>query len=119
MAQLFFTRRPSIINRHRRFWPVRLLDDPTGWANTRAPSSAAGGRTGALRYRHRRPGSTSTGETRRRATMGQARDAADRMTAAATTSRDLEALAACYSENAGAVTPDQGEITGREGITEV
>jgi len=50
--------------------------------------------------------------------MGQARDAADRMTAAVTTSRDLKALAACYSENAVAVTPDQGEITGREGITE-
>jgi ketosteroid isomerase-like protein len=50
--------------------------------------------------------------------MGEARDAADRMTAAATTSRDLTALAACYSENAVAMTPDQGEITGREGITE-
>jgi len=50
--------------------------------------------------------------------MGQARDAADRMTTAMTTSRDLKALAACYSENAAAVTPDQGEITGREGTTE-
>ncbi len=50
--------------------------------------------------------------------MGEARDAADRMTAAVTTSRDLKALAECYSENAVAMTPDQGEITGREGITE-
>jgi ketosteroid isomerase-like protein len=50
--------------------------------------------------------------------MGEARDVADRMTAAVTTSRDLEALAACYSEDAVAITPDQGEITGRDGIIE-
>jgi ketosteroid isomerase-like protein len=50
--------------------------------------------------------------------MGEARDAADRMTAAVTTARDLKALAECYSENAVAMTPDQGEITGRDGITD-
>ena len=50
--------------------------------------------------------------------MGEAREVADRMTAAVTTSRDLNALAKCYSEDAVAITPDQGEITGREGITE-
>ena len=50
--------------------------------------------------------------------MGQARDAADRMTAAVTTSRDLKELAECYSENAVAITPDQGELSGRESITE-
>ena len=50
--------------------------------------------------------------------MGEARDAADRMTAAVTTSRDLEELAECYRENAVAITPDQGELSGRESITE-
>jgi hypothetical protein len=48
--------------------------------------------------------------------MGEARDAADRMTAAVTTSRDLKELAECYSENAVAITPDQGELSGRESI---
>jgi ketosteroid isomerase-like protein len=50
--------------------------------------------------------------------MGEARDAADRMTAAVTTSRDLKELAECYRENAVAITPDQGELSGRESITE-
>ncbi|MDT0353833.1 nuclear transport factor 2 family protein [Pseudonocardia charpentierae] len=50
--------------------------------------------------------------------MGQARDAADRMTAAVTTSRDLKELAECYRENAVAITPDQGKLSGRESITE-
>jgi ketosteroid isomerase-like protein len=50
--------------------------------------------------------------------MGEAREAADRMTAAVTTARDLKALAACYSEDAVAVTPDQGELRGRDAITD-
>jgi ketosteroid isomerase-like protein len=50
--------------------------------------------------------------------MGEAREAADRMTAAMTTARDLTALAALYSEDAVVITPDQGEIRGREAITE-
>ena len=50
--------------------------------------------------------------------MGQARDAADRMTAALTTSRDLKELAECYSENAVAITPDRGELSGRKSIIE-
>jgi ketosteroid isomerase-like protein len=49
--------------------------------------------------------------------MGEAREAGDRMTAAAT-SKDFNALAACYSEDAVAITPDQGEVTGREAIRE-
>ena len=47
--------------------------------------------------------------------MGEAREVLDRMTAA-TMSNDLAALEACYAEDAVAVTPDRGEITGREAI---
>ena len=50
--------------------------------------------------------------------MGEAREAADRMTAAVTTARDLKALAECYSEDAVAITPDQGELRGRDAITD-
>jgi predicted ester cyclase len=50
--------------------------------------------------------------------MGKARDAADRLTAAALTDKDLNAVAECYSESAVAVTPDQGEITGRDGLVD-
>ncbi len=50
--------------------------------------------------------------------MGEARDAADQMIAAVTTSRDLKELDECYSEDAVAITPDQGELSGRESITE-
>ena len=50
--------------------------------------------------------------------MGEARELADRLTDAVMTLKDLEAIAACYSENAVAVTPDEGEITGRDGIVE-
>ena len=50
--------------------------------------------------------------------MGEARDAADQMIAAVTTSRDLKELAECYSEDAVAITPDQGELSGRKSITE-
>jgi ketosteroid isomerase-like protein len=50
--------------------------------------------------------------------MGEARELADRLTDAVMTLKDLEAIAACYSDNAVAVTPDEGEITGRDGIVE-
>src|SRR5688572_12287164 len=49
-------------------------------------------------------------------TMGEARDVADRMTAAAMESRDVKAVAACYADEAVAITPDQGQITGRDSI---
>jgi ketosteroid isomerase-like protein len=49
--------------------------------------------------------------------MGDAREVMDRMTAAVM-GQDFDAAAACYSENAVAVTPDQGEIRGRQAIIE-
>jgi ketosteroid isomerase-like protein len=51
----------------------------------------------------------------REATMGDAREVMDRVTAAVM-GQDFDAAAACYAENAVAVTPDQGEIRGREAI---
>jgi len=48
--------------------------------------------------------------------MGEAREAADRLTAAILSGGDDEAVAACYTEDAVAMTPDQGRITGRNGI---
>jgi ketosteroid isomerase-like protein len=47
--------------------------------------------------------------------MGQAREAMDRVTKSALSS-DFEALRSVYAEDAEAVTPDQGTITGREAI---
>ena len=47
--------------------------------------------------------------------MGEAREAMDRVTAA-TNSRDATAVGNCYAEDAVVVTPDQGEIRGRESI---
>lgn len=47
--------------------------------------------------------------------MGQARDVMDRLTTAITT-KDTEALKACYAADAVTRTPDQGEITGRDAI---
>jgi ketosteroid isomerase-like protein len=49
--------------------------------------------------------------------MGQAREVFDRFNAALLNG-DLDAAAACYAEDAVAVTPDQGEIMGRDGIIE-
>ncbi len=49
--------------------------------------------------------------------MGQAREVFDRFNAALL-SGDLDAAAACYADDAVAVTPDQGEIRGREEIKE-
>jgi len=48
--------------------------------------------------------------------MGQARDVMDRLTTAMS-AKDKETLAGCYAEDAVAFTPDEGELTGREGIT--
>ncbi|MFC9247637.1 nuclear transport factor 2 family protein [Streptomyces sp. NPDC057136] len=50
--------------------------------------------------------------------MGQAREVMDRLTEALTTTNDLKAIAELYAEDAVAFTPDQGEIRGRESITE-
>ena len=47
--------------------------------------------------------------------MGDAREVMDRVTAAVI-SQDFDAAAACYAESAVAVTPDQGEVRGREAI---
>lgn len=48
--------------------------------------------------------------------MGQAREVMDRLTDAITTHPDLKALAALYAEDAVAITPDGGEIHGRDDI---
>lgn len=48
--------------------------------------------------------------------MGQAREVMDRLTTAMT-ARDKETQASCYAADAVAVTPDQGEITGQEAIS--
>ncbi|MFI1254749.1 nuclear transport factor 2 family protein [Streptomyces netropsis] len=50
--------------------------------------------------------------------MGQARETMDRLTEALTTAKDLKTVAECYAEDAVAVMPDEGEIRGRENITE-
>ena len=47
--------------------------------------------------------------------MGDAREVMDRVSAAVV-GQDFAAAAACYAEKAVAVTPDQGEIRGREAI---
>ncbi|NUT25615.1 MAG: SnoaL-like domain-containing protein [Streptomyces sp.] len=50
--------------------------------------------------------------------MGQAREVMDRLTDAVTTHPDLKALGELYADDAVAVTPDGGEIHGRDGIVE-
>jgi ketosteroid isomerase-like protein len=50
--------------------------------------------------------------------MGEARDIADQLTAAVMDLKDLTAVAACYRDDAVAITPDRGQITGRDGIVE-
>jgi ketosteroid isomerase-like protein len=47
--------------------------------------------------------------------MGQARDVMDRLTEAVF-AQDFDTLAEVYAEDAVAVTPDQGEISGRDAI---
>ena len=49
--------------------------------------------------------------------MGEAREVMDRLTAALD-AHDVKAAAECYATDAVAVTPDQGEIRGREAIAE-
>ncbi len=49
--------------------------------------------------------------------MGQARDLLDRMTNAMF-SGDAETLRDCYAEDAVAVTPDSGEVRGRDAIVD-
>ena len=49
--------------------------------------------------------------------MGEAREAMDRVTDAIVRG-DWEGVAACYSEDAVAVTPDMGEIKGAEDIAD-
>lgn len=50
--------------------------------------------------------------------MGQAREVMDRLTEALTTTRDPKAIAACFAQDAVAVTPDAGELRGRDTIVE-
>jgi hypothetical protein len=47
--------------------------------------------------------------------MSEARDVMDRLTEAVL-AHDLEGVAACYAEDAVGVTPDQGEIRGRDAL---
>ncbi|MEV5490669.1 nuclear transport factor 2 family protein [Streptomyces bobili] len=50
--------------------------------------------------------------------MGQAREVMDRLTEALTTRRDLKAIGELYAQDAVAVTPDAGEVRGRDDIVE-
>jgi ketosteroid isomerase-like protein len=50
--------------------------------------------------------------------MGQAREVMDRLTAAATETKDFQAVAECYTNDAVAITPDQGELRGGEAIAD-
>jgi len=50
--------------------------------------------------------------------MGEAREVMDRLTEALTTHPDLKVIAELYAEDAVAVTPDEGELHGRDDIVE-
>jgi ketosteroid isomerase-like protein len=50
--------------------------------------------------------------------MGEARDLMDRVTGAVTKGNDRKAIEECYAADAVALTPDQGEIRGRQQIAE-
>ncbi|MGR8008499.1 nuclear transport factor 2 family protein [Streptomyces hypolithicus] len=50
--------------------------------------------------------------------MGQPREVMDRLTEAFTTTKDVKAVMECFAQDAVAVTPDVGEIRGREAIGE-
>jgi ketosteroid isomerase-like protein len=50
--------------------------------------------------------------------MGEAREVMDRLNAAAFERKDFKAAAECYADGAVVVTPDQGELIGREAIAE-
>ena len=47
--------------------------------------------------------------------MGEAREAMDRLTKAFI-DQDFDAVASCYAQDAVAITPDQGEVRGRDAI---
>ncbi|MGH3656861.1 MAG: ester cyclase [Micromonosporaceae bacterium] len=47
--------------------------------------------------------------------MGEAREVMDRLYQALV-SKDIKAVANCYAENVVAMTPEQGEIKGRDGL---
>jgi hypothetical protein len=49
--------------------------------------------------------------------MSEAREVLDRLTAAVV-AKDAQAVAGCYTEDAVAVTPDEGELRGRDRIAE-
>jgi ketosteroid isomerase-like protein len=49
--------------------------------------------------------------------MSEAREVLDRLTAAVV-ANDAQAVAGCYAEDAVAVTPDEGELRGRDRIAE-
>ncbi|MEV6178268.1 nuclear transport factor 2 family protein [Streptomyces sp. NPDC052015] len=50
--------------------------------------------------------------------MGQAREVMDRLTEALTTKPDLKVIAELFAEDAVAVTPEAGELHGRDEIVE-
>lgn len=50
--------------------------------------------------------------------MGEAREVMDRLTDALTTRPDLNVIADLFAEEAVAVTPDEGELHGRDDIVE-
>lgn len=50
--------------------------------------------------------------------MGEAREVLDRLNSAMATTKDIKAAAECYAVDAVAMTPDEGEIRGREGIAD-
>ncbi|MFN2556357.1 MAG: ester cyclase [Nitriliruptorales bacterium] len=61
------------------------------------------------------PPTRRAGSQREEETMGEAREVFDRLTVALQRG-DLEAAANCYAEDAVVVTPDEGELHGRERI---
>ncbi|WP_416983261.1 ester cyclase [Streptomyces sp. T028] len=50
--------------------------------------------------------------------MGQAREVMDRLTEALTTNTDLKVVGELFAQDAVAVTPDGGELRGRDSIVE-
>lgn len=50
--------------------------------------------------------------------MGKAREVMDQLTMAATEQRDIASAMALYSDDAVVITPDAGEIRGRDGIAD-
>ena len=50
--------------------------------------------------------------------MGQARALLDRLTDAAVQQRNVDSILACYADDAVVVTPDAGEVSGRDRIAD-